>query len=137
MTEQELAAIEKRANAATREPWSVSGTYVPTASLSAVSVYGMGMEVAECQMDTDGTFIAAARVDVPALIAEVRKLTAERDALRVDVRTHVETVSSNIHHESGCGCFDNRKRCTCGTQPAADALRQLLDAALHPLAVQP
>jgi hypothetical protein len=77
MTEEDLTAIEKRANAATREPWSVGGTYVPTASLSAVSVYGMGMEVAECQMDTDGAFIAAARVDVPALIAEVRRLRAE------------------------------------------------------------
>ena len=82
MTEEELTAIEKRANAATREPWSVGDTYVPTASLSAVSVYGMGMEVAECQMDTDGTFIAHARVDVPALIAEVLALRAERDALR-------------------------------------------------------
>jgi hypothetical protein len=82
MTKQELAAIESRANAATREPWIVDGTYVPTASLSAVSVYGMGMEVAECQMDADGAFIAAARVDVPALIAEVRRLRVERDALR-------------------------------------------------------
>jgi hypothetical protein len=51
--------------------------YVPTASLSAVSVYGMGMEVAECQMDADGVFIAAARFDVPALVAEVRRLRAE------------------------------------------------------------
>ena len=76
MTEHELTAIENRANAATREPWIVGDAYVPTASLSAVSVYGMGMEVAECQMDTDGTFIAAARVDVPALIAEVRRLRA-------------------------------------------------------------
>jgi hypothetical protein len=83
MTKQELAAIESRANAATREPWIVDGTYVPTASLSAVSVYGMGMEVAECQMDADGAFIAAARVDVPALIAEVRRLRVERDALQV------------------------------------------------------
>ena len=74
MTEEELTAIEKRANAATREPWIVGDAYVPTASLSAVSVYGMGMEVAECQMDTDGAFIAAARVDVPALVAEVRRL---------------------------------------------------------------
>jgi hypothetical protein len=37
----------------------------------------MGMEVAECQMDADGVFIAAARVDVPALVAEVRRLRAE------------------------------------------------------------
>ena len=74
MTEEELTAIEDRANAATREPWIVGDVYVPTASLSAVSVYGMGMEVAECQMDTDGAFIAAARVDVPALVAEVRRL---------------------------------------------------------------
>ena len=85
MTKQELAAIESRANAATREPWIVDGTYVPTASLSAVSVYGMGMEVAECQMDADGAFIAAARVDVPALIAEVRRLRDERDALRKEL----------------------------------------------------
>lgn len=78
MTEAELTAIEERANAATREPWIVGDTYVPTAlvdrPVSAVSVYGMGMEVAECQRDTDGAFIAAARVDVPALVAEVRRL---------------------------------------------------------------
>ena len=82
MTEKELTAIEARATAATREPWSVSDTFVPSALLSAVSVYGMGMEVAECQMGADGAFIAAARVDVPALVAEVRKLRAECDALR-------------------------------------------------------
>ena len=80
MTEEELTAIEARANAATREPWVVGDAYVPTASLSAVSVYGMGMEVAECQMPADGTFIAAARVDVPALVAEVRRLRAELGA---------------------------------------------------------
>ena len=82
MTEEELTAIEKRANAATREPWIVGDAYVPTASLSAVSVYGMGMEVAECQMDTDGAFIAAARADVPALIAEVRRLRVLTDGLK-------------------------------------------------------
>ena len=81
MSEQELTEIENRANAATREPWIVGDAYyVPTASLSAVSVYGMGMEVAECQIDTDGAFIAAARADVPALVAEVRTLRAELDA---------------------------------------------------------
>ena len=76
MTEEELTAIEARATAATREPWSVGDAYVPTASLSAVSVYGMGMEIAECQTATDGAFIAAARVDVPSLVAEVRRLRA-------------------------------------------------------------
>jgi hypothetical protein len=35
----------------------------------------------------DGAFIAAARVDVPALIAEVRRLRAERDALRALVES--------------------------------------------------
>ena len=84
MTNEELTAIEERANAATREPWIVGDMYVPSACLSAVSVYGMGMEVAECQMVRDGEFIAAARVDVPALVAEVRTLRAERDALRKD-----------------------------------------------------
>jgi hypothetical protein len=41
----------------------------------------MGMEVAECQMDADGVFIAAARVDVPALIAEVRRLREQLAAI--------------------------------------------------------
>ena len=76
MTEEELTAIEARATAATREPWIVGDMYVPSACLSAVSVYGMGMEVAECQSDADGAFIAAARADVPALVAEVRRLRA-------------------------------------------------------------
>lgn len=78
MTEEELTAIEARATAATREPWVVGDAYLPTVSLSVgqVSVYGMGMEVAECQIDADAAFIAAARVDVPALVAEVRRLRA-------------------------------------------------------------
>jgi hypothetical protein len=75
MTNDELTTIEARATAATREPWVVGDAYLPV-SLSAVSVYGMGMEVAECQMPADGAFIAHARVDVPALIAEVRRLRA-------------------------------------------------------------
>lgn len=83
MTEEELTAIEARATAATREPWVVGDAYVPTVSLSVgqVSVYGMGMEVAECQIDADAAFIAAARVDVPALVAEVRRL---RSALAME-----------------------------------------------------
>ena len=53
ITEQQLAEIEARANAATEGPWTI--------------------EV------TNADFFAAARADVPALVAEVRKL---REALQ-------------------------------------------------------
>jgi hypothetical protein len=62
-------------------------------------VYGMGMEVAECQMDADGAFIAAARVDVPTLIAEVRRLRDERDVMtaRLEAATELEAEVSGAN----------------------------------------
>lgn len=129
MTKQELAAIESRANAATREPWIVDDTYVPTASLSAVSVYGMGMEVAECQMDADGAFIAAARVDVPTLIAEVRRLRVLADGLKEMIGLLrggavavwcAECKGSGYittHFSSANGGSVTTRKCVCGGNP--------------------
>jgi hypothetical protein len=73
VTEEELTAIEGRANAATLGPWEVGDPYNQRTP-ELVAVYGMGMEVADTQLVQDAAFIAAARTDIPALVAEVRRL---------------------------------------------------------------
>jgi hypothetical protein len=59
MTDEELDRIEARCNAATAGPWK------------------------------DGEFIVAAREDIPALLAEVRRLRAELDDLEAAYRRDV------------------------------------------------
>lgn len=90
MTEQELAAMEARANAATAGPWVKNGSvpeqliYAPTkrypnrtSFMPIVYVtqtdYASGEYYAD-MLDGDAEFIAHARTDVPALVAEVRRL---------------------------------------------------------------
>lgn len=101
LTAEDLAVIEVRANAATGGEWlayepmefhgdiriakardeypdgSPKNTYVGRLVESHVG--------REKPRREDGAFIAAARTDVPDLIAEVRALTAERDELRAIV----------------------------------------------------
>lgn len=72
----DLAAIEARANAATRGPWGVEQS--PNDLYSAL-VVGTALdpgapELAACLTRADAEFIAAARTDVPQLVAEVRRL---------------------------------------------------------------
>ena len=83
MTEQELTAIEERATAATMGPWdgTKNSGVVSKHTRDHVFETGCGCCTDKALSAEDAAFIAAARVDVPALIAEVRKLTAERDAL--------------------------------------------------------
>lgn len=75
MDETTLAAIEARAAAATPEPWTLK-----RAEESDRQVWVSGAEVILDWGDPDAAFIAAARSDVPALVAEVRRLTAENAA---------------------------------------------------------
>lgn len=90
MNKAELDAIEARAQAATPGPWEDCP--------QLVGVYGnkidgfQHLRIANCHIPLNGieyvdlpsaranaAFIAAARQDVPALLAEVRRLQAERD----------------------------------------------------------
>lgn len=73
MTSEELERLEALANAATGGSWQAGDPYDGRTAL-LVSVYGMGMEVADTQREADAAFIAAARDAVPSLIAEVRRL---------------------------------------------------------------
>ena len=79
MTPEELEAIEARANKATEGPWAahmddftvrVDASYIPAQRKIALCATG---DNANCNT----TFIAAARQDIPDLIAEVRRLREE------------------------------------------------------------
>jgi hypothetical protein len=78
ITEEQLAEIEARANAATPGPWRES------ASCGLVSDHPhVTRDVWSIpKLDGDMPFIAAARTDVPALVAEVRRLR-KADTLRL------------------------------------------------------
>lgn len=81
MTDEELATIEQRANAATAGPWRRDEP------LEIWSASGMVAGVPEFRPDnhrpaSDAIFIEHARSDVPALIAEVRAYRRAIEAVR-------------------------------------------------------
>ncbi len=86
MTEEELAAIESRAAAATPGPWvSVAGAGRPAFFLCTKVQQAAALGMLYVEADAD--FAAAARSDVPALVAEVRLLQAVLgDKLQDDAR---------------------------------------------------
>lgn len=73
----DLDAIEARANSATPGPWATSSEW-------SVRTGARDDELVACVQykdhGRDAAFIAAARTDVPALVAELRALRAERNA---------------------------------------------------------
>ena len=102
MTPADLDEIERRASAATEGPWTgrevkhrdpdgrVIGVELGAAHDDHAAIFGANPEA-------DAEFIAAARTDVPRLVAEVRRLQAENENLRVIAR----------HLDEGCGfCFE-------------------------------
>lgn len=81
MTELDLEAIKARCEAATPGPWR---------GLSSPIIYGLGIgiyreeidgeeKVARALPNDDQIFIAHARTDVPALVAEVERLREQID----------------------------------------------------------
>ena len=93
LTAEDLAAIELRANEATSAPWRACGggdcqcgLVWSTPCDVIVSQSCRDEEIGStARLSENAAFIAAARTDVPDLIAEVRALTAERDELRAIV----------------------------------------------------
>jgi hypothetical protein len=71
----DLDAIEARANAATPGPWDFYEEGSTMFVSCGVTQYGEALYLAgDIENREDATFIAAARSDVPALVAEVRRL---------------------------------------------------------------
>lgn len=85
-TRPNLADIEARANAATEGPWCTDAweIYQGTEYQPGLSMWigetCRGTSTPE-QDQADAAFVAAARTDVPALLAEVRRLQAELAAV--------------------------------------------------------
>ena len=77
ITAERLAEIEERANAATPGPWWPEHRGVMAEGVEIVDDCAVaGWDV----YPENQAFIAAARTDVPALVAEVRRLAAALDA---------------------------------------------------------
>lgn len=90
-----LDAIETRANNATRGPWhadfvvdvdqdgttELAHVIAPSEEVGPDAVAAVAINIAR----PDGTFIAHARTDVPALVARVRELEEENTGLRDDL----------------------------------------------------
>ena len=93
MTDQELAAIEDRAEAATPGPWSWHGkAVIKPGDLGEYEdiVCGEGGTPYGIKNAVDGQFIAHSRQDIPALIARVRQLESE-----------IEEMGENLHGWGG------------------------------------
>ena len=76
MKPEELTVIEQRANAATPGPWAIyrDETWM-VVSIDATNGAVVAPEGDNLILSvTDAEFIAAARTDIPALIAEIRRL---------------------------------------------------------------
>lgn len=76
MTEEDLRQIEARCNRSSEGPWEYSS------GPEAVDGPGGSQVAWEVPNVANGEFIAHARTDAPALIAEVRRLRAEIDAAK-------------------------------------------------------
>lgn len=156
MDEAKLQEIEARANAATPGPWATSahgpGRFVVTADDGDVTVGTVSREVFEIYDGCapwrfgdapipESLFLAAARTDVPALVAEVRRITAAlatarregaaemlarcRTAARAAFDAHPLTL--NRYHSPGCIC-DAIGRGSCSKCDRGDAVVDALDA---------
>lgn len=125
MTEEELAAIEARAKAATPGPWVVGETwrdhvvdgrfqdgYWPVASQP-------GMDHEGAWLKGNAAFVAHAREDVPALVAEVRRLRGESD------RKWLNMVCDRCHVVFGVMCLPrDREPSPVRCDPCSSAIRE-------------
>lgn len=96
LTEEQLLEIEARCKAATPGPWEWSGGRYDDVRLVGLGQTVLQPDLYHCEAyidvsDADKLFIAAARSDVPALVAEVRRLS---DALsELEVRYAMEKMN--------------------------------------------
>jgi hypothetical protein len=104
MTDEELNAIEARANAASPGPWRRARNVelVEAPDAECVSIAGSN-NCDHIQGSVDMDFIAHAREDVPALVAEVRRL---REAL-IQTHNHVENARYSVRADDMSTALDD------------------------------
>lgn len=76
MTDEELEAIRARAEAATPGPWFVCSEHETEIQRNEIGCgFQNGGLIADCCIQADdGRFIAHAREDIPALLAEIERI---------------------------------------------------------------
>lgn len=78
MTDEQIAAIEKRCNAATSGPWEYHDYLgADSMNMGIIRVAGDTKGFLGGVHGNDGEFLAHAREDIPAFLAEVKRLRAE------------------------------------------------------------
>jgi len=120
MTREELGAIEAREAAATPGPWEAriwninwEITYYVSMPNDILKVSSYTLEDHEREdenyryVNDNAEFIAHARADVPALIAEVKHLTRERDAAVADLQISAKCQTCKDYNpDDGCCYLD-------------------------------
>lgn len=86
----DIDAIKERAEKATPGPWESVRSYPSTADHSFVLGDDGCESVTSDILTVDADFIANARTDIPALLAYIAELEAERDAAVEDLRVAAE-----------------------------------------------
>jgi len=81
MADAELEAIKARVEAATPGPWDASAPDEDGESIVGAPGEWWDWDHTTCEHYDDAVFIAHARTDVPALVAEVERLRAANDRL--------------------------------------------------------
>lgn len=111
MTEEQLAAIKARAEAATPGPWGIEHVErrIWAGSERVCFLFGQDRR----QNENNGVFIAHAREDVPALLEEVERLRKRAERLRAGVKSLKSTrdfLVSNLADRIGEEKFDEMRR---------------------------
>ena len=129
MSELDLDAIRARCDAATKGPWNVVALTCPNGNAIVDSITGAGepqwsdygegegewftdsLVLVETDMGVygptmpDAQFIAAARTDVPALLAHIEELERERDEALAELSTLRKDYDSVL--EANVGLLDD------------------------------
>jgi len=106
LTAEQLAAIKAREAAATDGPWLYDhgllrgGGHIGRRQLAEMHSFSPYHRA-----EADGTFIAEARTDVPALLAELDRMAAELDRVRTELATTQAQIAAvlalpSIGHEA-------------------------------------
>jgi hypothetical protein len=147
LTDDDLAAIEARVNAATPGPWEAEGSLVWGPEQSTRGGWGAmrtesdgegraplgdfndGEYTASLRAEQDATFTAHAREDVPALLAEVRRLREIEQAAR-DYCVAAERTQQHVRLAAlGTAWQEERLRLVECEYTAYEALREMVGVA--------
>jgi len=114
MTDEELQAIEQRAEAASQGPWTLfgAGNACVYADSEGSIVASCGLCVGRPRDGRNAEFIAHARADVPALLGEIRRLREDNERMTQNaVAAERERIAAALEKWSPSTASYVRKGC--------------------------